>query len=1331
MKVFLGGTVNGSNWRRVLIPKLKVDYFDPVVPEWNDEAWQRELKERKHCDFVLYVITPKLVGYYSLAEVVDDSYERPDRCLYCYLPVDEDDRFSDEQIVSCERLGRKVVENGGLWLRSLDEIAELLNSAEVNLKSKIHFKQDYNNVFISYGRRHSLAFASKLTNALGAKEITSWFDMNDIPLGVDFQEQIDQGIENADNFIFIISPHSVKSEYCLREISLAVKYGKRIIPILHIEPADCWDKMHPVIEKLNWVYMRERLDDSIPQDQWQQIERFETKLSDLVNLIDVFKEPVRMHTILLHLAVQWDANQRLPERLLVGKDRMEAIQWLTTKEFKNQEGVFVQAPYRVVDIQAEFICESEKNHHNLMSDVFFSFASENRELEHKIALALMRNAITSWTHDLDIKKGSNFDEAILRGVEQADNVVYLISKEAAESEYCQLELDYALKLNKRILPLLIEKTKDPYQYIPKKISSLQYIDFTCALDPEGFVVPKGMENRREKTPFDKKVAVLLAELLKERGYYNLHKVFLAQGLKWERQSKNDSVLLRGYSLENAKSWLELGALQTHKPLPIHHEYIAASDAKAALITSLDVFISYSRTDSEFARLVNENLQLSGKTTWFDQESIASGADFQAEINKGIESSDNFLFIISPDSVNSVYCSEEVQYAKAHNKRFVTILCRPTNAAKIHPDLASVQWIDFTKKDFLISFGELVRTLELDREHVKDHTKWAIRSTEWLQRNESKDLLLKGSEFILALNWLERADEDGKKPSPIPVQRQFIEASQKAIFAAEKQERRRVRTLWLLLALAFVLLVVSVYVSIIAFSRKEVADRAAKEAVKSKIEADMERYNAEKEKKKADEERANALVAENVAVEAKQTALVSLAQAQRDREKAQKYLKEVQDEKNATEEQRKRAMLNYEKAISAEMFANEEKDRAMFQLYLFNAKEFANKSIQMQNNRDLKALLALTSYQLKTISTKLSSKNGYQMQNDPEVLEALQISYMSFNKNLVYPGALSALEMSSDGLAFSQSRGALCLADLKASQGTKFPSLHVRDSIQLLHDAYLHSVAFTEKGDKFVCGTSDGRLMVYDFASKSKQSNYICRKTIIYVSFFERESIVVAESSDGNTYLYDYSKNKLIGSSLPIRSLVHVSGKDFLCLDERGNIQACELVGARLSTNQLTYNTNYKSLSVNVQMRLVVAVANNGELFVYRFDPFNLDALMNRRAVQLPYIHSGIRPLVKFSADNKWLATGSLDGYICLWPLDDKKTEFDRLVPIIISSNKKQIFTLCFDPQSKYLFYGDNNLHIYPLDMDKIYSQLSSIMGRKTLSEQKWQYYKRGELDKPE
>lgn len=138
-KVFLGGTCNDSTWRNDVIKKLKIDYFNPVVTDWNEEAKEREIKERETADFVLYVITPRMKGVYSIAEVVDDSNKRPDKTIFCYLKEDKklkseiekdgDDtiKFDKFQLNSLNEVGNMVERNGGNYLKNLDEVIEFLN----------------------------------------------------------------------------------------------------------------------------------------------------------------------------------------------------------------------------------------------------------------------------------------------------------------------------------------------------------------------------------------------------------------------------------------------------------------------------------------------------------------------------------------------------------------------------------------------------------------------------------------------------------------------------------------------------------------------------------------------------------------------------------------------------------------------------------------------------------------------------------------------------------------------------------------------------------------------------------------------------------------------------------------------------------------------------------------------------------------------------------------------------------------------------------------------------------------------------------------------------
>lgn len=92
----------------------------------------------------------------------------------------------------------------------------------------------------------------------------------------------------------------------------------------------------------------------------------------------------------------------------------------------------------------------------------------------------------------------------------------------------------------------------------------------------------------------------------------------------------------------------------------------------------DVFISYSRRNLDFVTQMAEKLAARGKDPWFDQvkeplQGIPPGSKWWEEIKYGIESVDNFLFVISPDSIASPYCNAEIAHALTHDKRIVTVL----------------------------------------------------------------------------------------------------------------------------------------------------------------------------------------------------------------------------------------------------------------------------------------------------------------------------------------------------------------------------------------------------------------------------------------------------------------------------------------------------------------------------------------------------------------------------------------------------------------------------------------------------------------------------------
>jgi len=128
-RVFLGGTYNNSTWRDEIIRyfnDLNVNYFNPVVDDWNEEAQKNELRERETCDFCLYTITPKMTGVYSIAEVVDDSNKRPKKTIFVILEKDEDKSFSNQEMRSLQAVAGLVKRNGAKVFYDLKSAAKTI-----------------------------------------------------------------------------------------------------------------------------------------------------------------------------------------------------------------------------------------------------------------------------------------------------------------------------------------------------------------------------------------------------------------------------------------------------------------------------------------------------------------------------------------------------------------------------------------------------------------------------------------------------------------------------------------------------------------------------------------------------------------------------------------------------------------------------------------------------------------------------------------------------------------------------------------------------------------------------------------------------------------------------------------------------------------------------------------------------------------------------------------------------------------------------------------------------------------------------------------------------
>jgi WD40 repeat protein len=222
----------------------------------------------------------------------------------------------------------------------------------------------------------------------------------------------------------------------------------------------------------------------------------------------------------------------------------------------------------------------------------------------------------------------------------------------------------------------------------------------------------------------------------------------------------------------------------------------------------DAFISHSHVDQAFAAQLRASLRDSGKEAWVDSD-IPSGDRWEERIRGAIETSDSFIFLISPDSVKSPECLRELSYAIGLHKKLIPVSLRQTTSG-IPAALMAVQFVpprglfegggpDSPDNTFESSLAVLISVIDTDLDATREHTEWGNKALEWERKSRERSLLLSGRELEAAEEWLGRSPRKG--PEPTELQRAFVTASRRL---ATKRQRRLLSGVSVALVVALVL-----------------------------------------------------------------------------------------------------------------------------------------------------------------------------------------------------------------------------------------------------------------------------------------------------------------------------------------------------------------------------------------------------------------------------------------------------------------------------------------------------------------------------------------------
>ncbi|MBZ0279423.1 MAG: toll/interleukin-1 receptor domain-containing protein, partial [Anaerolineae bacterium] len=126
-----------------------------------------------------------------------------------------------------------------------------------------------------------------------------------------------------------------------------------------------------------------------------------------------------------------------------------------------------------------------------------------------------------------------------------------------------------------------------------------------------------------------------------------------------------------------------------------------------------IFISYSHKDRTVAKRLVDSLRSAYgyNEVWFD-ENLSAGQVWRDELLTQIVQSDIFLFLISPDSIQSDYCKKELAHAQGARKPIIPLMVRSTPINALPHELEQSQILDVVSGISTPRFASLQNAIQL-------------------------------------------------------------------------------------------------------------------------------------------------------------------------------------------------------------------------------------------------------------------------------------------------------------------------------------------------------------------------------------------------------------------------------------------------------------------------------------------------------------------------------------------------------------------------------------------------------------------------------------------
>jgi WD40 repeat protein len=211
-----------------------------------------------------------------------------------------------------------------------------------------------------------------------------------------------------------------------------------------------------------------------------------------------------------------------------------------------------------------------------MPDLFISYArGDSRDFVARLSAALEERGKDTWVDLEDIPAASVWTDDLREGIASSDSFCFVISPVSVTSEHCRTELEYAVGLGKRLLPVLHRPAPDAD--VPEPVAVRNWIPQTG----------------RFADDFDGSLATLIIAIETDLDWVREHTRWGLRATEWERRGEDGSLLARGSDLDQAEAFLSGGGGKEPQPTELQGRYVLASRRAATrrqrqLVTGVSV-----------------------------------------------------------------------------------------------------------------------------------------------------------------------------------------------------------------------------------------------------------------------------------------------------------------------------------------------------------------------------------------------------------------------------------------------------------------------------------------------------------------------------------------------------------------------------------------------------------------------------------------------------------------------------------------------------------------------------------------------------------------------